>query len=154
MAAFAETGGGLQGHTVNLSVLAYDNPDVPIFVGSGVTVVVGTGVEFGLEREGAQAGVDVAPVTVDISARRIELRFLPPGGHLLAAEFNGYVLEFVAECALFDRVTIDRAASNMALAEDAVTVKGDTLYINVQGLSYSADSHFALDLDVADCTLS
>ena len=157
LAAAAQNGGpyiGLQGHTVRFSVLAYDDPDAPIFVGQGVTVVVGAGVEFGLGREGAQEGVDVAPVTVDIGARRIEVRYHPPAGWLLAAKFNGYILEFVSDCALFDRVTIDRATSNLPLAEDAITVKGDTLYINVQGLRYTADSQFALNLDVADCPLS
>lgn len=145
---------GLQGRTVSMSVLAYNDPAFPIYVGQGKTVTVGQGVEFGLDPEGVQNGADVAPATVDISANRIEVSYRGIGSRLISAKFNGYVLAFAGECALFDRVSVDRAASNMALAEDAITMKGGTLYVNLQGLSYTSASHFALDIKVADCPIS
>ncbi len=152
-AANAET--SLQGRTVTFSVLTYDDPAKPLFVGQGETVVVGDGVEFGLLAEGSQNGLDVQPVLVDIGPSRIEVAYsLTPRGQLFRAAFNGYVLRFETECALFADAAIDRAFTNIALADDAVSVKGGTLMINVAALSYTPESRFAIDLGVADCPLS
>jgi hypothetical protein len=147
--------GTLEGRVVTFSVLAYDDPDAPIFVGHGATVQVGQGVEFGLRPEGAQNGVDVAPVTVDISPTRVEVRFDQGiGGKLLTAAFNGYVLRFAGDCALFESVRIDKAATNIPLPAQALRTEKGTLFVNVSGLEYTRDSHFALDIDVTDCPLS
>jgi hypothetical protein len=144
----------LRDRIVTFSVLSYDDPATPIFEGAGQTVTVGDGVEFGLNREGPQNGVDVAPVQVDIGPSRIEVQFQQPMGQLLAATFNGYVLAFATDCALFDDAHVDVAATNMAITDDDIAVHGGTLYINVQGLPFTSQSHFAIDLTVADCPLS
>jgi hypothetical protein len=147
--------GTLEGRVVTFSVLTYDDPEMPIFVGRGQTVQVGRGVEFGLGPEGAQNGVDVAPVTVDIGPTRVEVRFdQGVGGQLLTARFNGYVLRFEADCALFKGVRIDPVVTNIPLLSDAITTETGTLYVNVAGLRYTRESRFALDIDVTDCPLS
>ncbi len=147
--------GTLEGRVVTFSVLAYDDPARPIFVGRGKTVEVGQGVEFGLDPEGAQNGVDVAPVTVDIGPTRVEVQFKPGlSGQLLISEFNGYVLRFETDCALFDSVSVDLAATNMPLADADIRADVSTLYINMSGKMYDGESRFALDLGVTDCPLS
>ncbi len=145
----------LEGRVVTFSVLSYDDPAAPLFVGRGKTVQVGQGVEFGLGPEGAQNGVDVAPVTVDIGPARVEVRFdQGPGGQLLTAAFNGYVLRFEGDCALFGGVRVDPAATNIPLVAGDITTDAGALMINVSGLRFTRDSRFAIDLDVTDCPLS
>lgn len=151
--ALAEDG-SLRGRIVTFHVLTYDDPARPIFEGRGETVAVGDGVEFGLLPEGMQNGVDVAPVRVDIGPRRIEVAYQQAMGELVTARFNGYVLRFETDCALFAGVRIDPAATNIPLLPDAVSIDGGTLMINVSGLRYTGQSRFALDLDVADCPMS
>ena len=144
----------LRDRIVTFSVLAYDDPLKPIFEGAGQTVKVGDGVEFGLLPEGAQNGVDVAPVRVDIGPQRIEVQYQPPFGILLVSTFNGYVLAFETDCALFDAAKIDSAATTMPLTDENIRIQGGTLYINVAGQLITRDSRFAIDLKVADCPLS
>ena len=144
----------LRDRTVTFSVLTYDDPAKPIFKGAGQTVTVGDGVEFGLDREGAQNGADVVPVQVDIGASRIEVQFQKPVGQLLAAAFNGYVLAFATDCALFDDAHVDASATTLPITDDDIAIHGGTLYINVQGLPFTSRSRFAIDLTVADCPLS
>lgn len=151
--ALAET--TLEGRLVNFSVLVYDDPARPIFVGQGKTVQVGQGVEFGLEQEGAQNGVDVVPVAVDISPRRIEVAFREGfAGELVSAAFNGYVLHFETDCALFEKVGIDRGFTTMAMADADIRADVSTLYVNMSGKSFAPGSRFALDVQVGDCPLS
>jgi hypothetical protein len=144
----------LRDRIVTFSVLTYDDPLKPLFEGAGETVTVGDGVEFGLGPTGAQNGLDVAPMRVDISPQRIEVQFTQPMGLLLDATFNGYVLAFATDCALFDDAHVDVAATNMAITDDNIAVHGGTLYINVAGLPFTNQSRFAIDLAVADCPLS
>lgn len=144
----------LRGRVVTFSVLAYDDPAHPMYQGKGLTVQVGDGVEFGLGQEGPQNGIDVAPVRVDIGPSRIEVSALAPETWLLSAAFNGYVLAFETECALFEQAAVDRDFSTLQLAPDAISTKGGKLFINVEGLHYTAESRFAIDLQVADCPLS
>lgn len=146
--------GTLRDRIVTFSVLAYDDPLQPIYEGSGQTVTVGDGVEFGLNPGGPQNGVDVAPARVDIGPARIEVRFQGPSGYLLDATFNGYVLAFATECALFEAAHVDASATNMAITDANITTQGGTLYVNVAGLPYSDTSRFAIDLVVGDCPLS
>jgi hypothetical protein len=144
----------LRDRIVTFSVLSYDDPAKPIFEGAGQTVIVGDGVEFGLNPGGPQNGVDVAPVQVDIGPNRVEVRFTQAMGQLLEATFNGYVLEFATDCALFDDAHVDAAATTLPINDDDIAVHGGTLYINVQGLPFTNRSRFAIDLTVADCPLS
>lgn len=147
--------GTLEGRVVTFSVLTYDDPDRPIFVGQGQTVQVGQGVEFGLQTEGAQNGVDVAPVSVDIGPTRVEVRFDQGiGGQLLTARFNGYVLRFEGDCALFAGVRIDGPNTTIPLAPDDITTDRGALFINVSGLLFDNQSRFALEVEVADCPVS
>lgn len=155
LAASGAVAGDLRGRIVTLGVLAYDDPARPIYQGRGRTVKVGDGVEFGLDPEGSQNGVDVHPVSVDIGPRRIEIAFDRTGaGYLLTAAFNGYLLQFEAECALFTGARVDEGATNVPLAPDALRIEGGTLHINVSGLYFTPDSRLAIDLDVTDCPLS
>jgi hypothetical protein len=144
----------LRERIVTFSVLSYDDPLLPIYEGSGQTVMVGDGVEFGLNPGYPQNGVDVVPVQVDIGPARVEVQFRTPLGYLLDATFNGYVLAFATECALFKGVRVDTAFTNMAITDADVTVQGGTLMVNVAGLPFTSQSRFAIDLEVADCPLS
>lgn len=150
--AFAD--GTLRDRIVTFSVLSYDDPLQPIYEGSGQTVTVGDGVEFGLNPGYPQNGVDVAPVQVDIAPTRIEVQFTEPFGSLLQARFNGYLLAFATECALFRGVKVDAVFTTMDVTDEDVTVEGGTLRVNVAGLPFTDESRFAIDLDVADCPLS
>lgn len=146
--------GTLEGRVVTFTVLAYDDPEKPFFRARGKTVKVGQGVEFGLDPEGAQNGVDVAPVDVNIGPTRIEVRFREGPGQLLIARFNGYVLRFETDCALFEGVHVDPKGTNMPLTVEAITSEVNTLYINMSGMEYALESRIAVDVKVADCPLS
>jgi hypothetical protein len=144
----------LRGRVVQFSVLTYDDPAAPIFQGVGETVMVGDGVEFGLRAEGAQNGVDVAPVEVDIQPSRIELRYESGAGALLGAVFNGYVLDFPNDCAVIKAAHIDAKATSLPVTDANLFLSGPRLMINVQGLDYLQGSTIALDLELDDCPLS
>jgi hypothetical protein len=121
-------------------------------VARGRTVVVGQGTEFGLGPEGFTGGLDVVPVAVEIGPNRIELSYPKGIGRFYEARFNGYVLRFETDCALFQRVAVDQAGTTMKVTE--VWAETGALYINVSGLGYGPEARLALDLDVADCPLS
>jgi hypothetical protein len=146
------SGGTLEGRLVTFTVETWDVRDAPLLNATGRTVAVGQGVEFGLEPEGLTAGLDVVPVTVEIGPTRIELSYPRGMGRFYAAKFNGYVLRFETDCALFDKVAIDPAGTTMPVTE--VWAQTGALYINVSGLEYGPDATLALDLQVADCPLS
>lgn len=144
--------GTLEGRLVTFTVETWDTRDQPYLEARGRTVTVGQGVEFGLEPEGLSGGLDVVPVTVEIGPTRIELSYPRGIGRFFEAKFNGYVLRFETECALFENVAIDPAGTTMKVTE--VWSEGGALFINVSGLGYGPDSTLALDLEVADCPLS
>lgn len=148
--AFAE--GSLEGRLVTFSVETWDDPALPLIKARGRTVMVGKGVEFGLEPEGLTGGLDVVPVTVEIGPSRIELSYPRGSGWFYVAKFNGYVLRFETDCALFEAVTIDQAGTTLPVTE--VRAEVGALYINVSGLGYGPQARLALDLKVADCPLS
>ncbi len=154
MLAGAASAGSLDGRLVTFTVLTYDDPAQPYMAARGRTVMVGPGVEFGLEPEGLTGGLDVVPVTVEIGPTRIELSYPRGSGYFFASKFNGYVLRFETDCALFDGAAVDAAASTMTLAPDAIHSDGGALYINVSGLEYGPDAHLAIDLAVSDCPMS
>ena len=145
-------GGTLDGRLVTFTVETWDQRETPLLVARGKTVVVGKGVEFGLEPEGFTGGLDVVPVTVEIGPSRIELSYPKGIGRFYEAKFNGYVLRFETECALFETVTIDRAETTMKVTE--IWAETGALFINVSGLGYGPEAKLALDLEVADCPLS
>jgi hypothetical protein len=144
--------GTLEGRLVTFTVETWDQRETPLLVARGRTVTVGQGVEFGLEPEGLTGGLDVVPVTVEIAPTRIELSYPRGIGRFFDSKFNGYVLRFETECALFEHVAIDPAATTMKVTE--VWAEAGALYINVSGLGYGPESRLALDLEVADCPLS
>jgi hypothetical protein len=146
------TAGTLEGRLVTFTVETWDQRETPLLVARGRTVTVGQGVEFGLEPEGFTGGLDVVPVTVEIGPTRIELSYPRGIGRFYESAFNGYVLRFETECALFENVAIDPAATTMKVTE--VWAEAGALYINVSGLGYGPTSTLALDLEVADCPLS
>ena len=145
-------GGTLDGRLVTFTVETWDQRETPLLVARGKTVVVGQGVEFGLEPEGFTGGLDVVPVTVEIGPSRIELSYPKGIGRFYEAKFNGYVLRFETECALFETVTIDQAETTMKVTE--IWAETGALFINVSGLGYGPEAKLALDLEVADCPLS
>ena len=115
-------------------------------------MAVGRGTEFDLGPEGFTGGLDVVPVAVEIGPTRIELSYPRGIGRFYEAEFNGYVLRFETDCALFDRVMIDPAGTTMQGVE--VWAETGALYIDVAGLGYGPSATLALDLQVADCPMS
>ena len=143
----------LQGRLVTFNVLTYDVPAKPYLQAQGRTVQVGDGIEFGLEPEGIINGLDVLPVTVQISPRRIEANFKRGEGVLFDAVFNGYVLRFETDCALFEAVSIDSDFTTMPLTPAAIHTERGALFINMAGLAYAPDKRFALNIEVGDCAL-
>jgi hypothetical protein len=152
LAAPAMAEGTLEGRLVTFTVETWDVRDQPLLEARGRTVMVGQGVEFGLEPEGLIAGLDVVPVTVEIEPARIELTYPRGIGRFFEAKFNGYVLRFETDCALFEKVTIDPAETTMKVTE--IWAETGALFINVSGLGYGPEAKLALDLEVADCPLS
>jgi hypothetical protein len=146
--------GTLEGRLVTFTVLTYDDPVQPFLQARGKTVMVGQGVEFGLGPEGFTGGLDVVPVTVEIGPSRIELSYPLGSGQFYASTFNGYVLRFETDCALFQSVAIDPAATTMAVTPTDIHAETGALFINVSGRDYGPDQHLALDIVVADCPLS
>lgn len=144
--------GTLEGRLVTFTVETWDDREAPLLVARGRTVTVGQGVEFGLDREGFTGGLDVVPVAVEIGPTRIELGYPKGIGRFYEAKFNGYVLRFETDCALFEKVAIDPTATTMQGVD--VWAETGALYIDVAGLGYGPSSTLALDLQVADCPMS
>ncbi len=152
LTAWPLAAGTLEGRLVTFTVETWDQREQPLLVARGRTVTVGQGVEFGLEPEGFTGGLDVVPVTVEIGPTRIELSYPRGIGRFYDSAFNGYVLRFETECALFQNLSIDPMGTTMKVTE--VWSEAGALYINVSGLGYGPESTLALDLEVADCPLS
>lgn len=144
--------GTLEGRLVTFTVETWDDRAAPLLVARGRTVMVGQGTEFGLGPEGFTGGLDVVPVAVEIGPTRIELTYPKGIGRFYEARFNGYVLRFETECALFDKVAVDPAGTTMKVTE--VWAETGALYVNVSGLGYGPEATLALDVEVADCPLS
>jgi hypothetical protein len=145
-------GGTLEGRLVTFTVETWDLRETPLLVARGKTVMVGQGVEFGLGPEGFTGGLDVVPVSVEIGPSRIELSYPPGIGRFFEARFNGYVLRFETDCALFEKVAVDREATTLPVIE--VWAETGALFVNVSGLRYGPGAKLALDIEVADCPLS
>lgn len=146
--------GTLDGRLVTFTVMTWDDKAAPYLQARGRTVTVGAGVEFGLEPESLTGGLDVVPVTVEIGPARVEMTYPKGMGQFFTAGFNGYVLRFETDCALFSGWKVDRAFTTMPVTDaDIFTDKG-ALYINVSGRDYGPDARLAVDLEVTDCPLS
>jgi hypothetical protein len=146
--------GTLEGRRVTFTVMTWDDPAAPYLQAQGRTVEVGAGVEFGLEPEGLTGGLDVVPVQVEIGPARVELTYPQGEGQFWPATFNGYVLRFETDCALFDGWAVDKAFSTLPVSDADIFTEGGALFINVQGRSYGPEARLAVDLSVTDCPLS
>ncbi len=146
--------GTLEGRLVTFTVMTWDDPAAPYLQARGRTVEVGAGVEFGLEPEGLTGGLDVVPVTVEIGPSRVELTYPVGAGQFWPATFNGYVLRFETDCALFDGWAVDEAFSTIPVTGADIFAEGGALFINVQGRDYGPEARLAVDLSVTDCPLS
>ena len=145
----------LTGREVTVYVLTYDDPARPLFFGRLHATTVGDGVEFGLEPEGVQNNLDVAPSLIDVGPTRIEISYAPtPPGMLATARFNGYIFAFAPKCLLFAGARIDREVTNVALQDSALTLHGPSLRLNVTGLVHDRATRIAFDLDIRDCPVS
>lgn len=154
LAAPALAGGTLEGRTVTLNVLTYDDPAAPILESRGRTVTVGAGVEFGMGPEFRTPGFDVVPVQVQIAPDRIEFSYGAERGRFWGAAFNGYVLRFETECVLFQGWTVDEVATTMGVTDSDIHAEGGALFINVSGRDYGPEALLAVDLQVGECPIS
>lgn len=152
-AAIAQEGGTLEGRIVTLNVETWNDAGVFLFQSVGHTVKVGLGVEFGMGPEFRTPGFDVVPVQVEVKPQRIEFTYGEERGSFWDRTFNGYVLRFVAECALIKGVAIDHQFTTMAVTEDDIRQDGGALYINVAGRDYGPEVRLGLDVSVSDCLL-
>lgn len=145
--------GTLKDRVVTLNVETWDDNGLPFFISKGRTVKVGGAVEFALLPEGGIEGFDVVPVQVEISDSRIEFSYGSDRGQFWDAPFNGYVLRFDVECALFDAFAIDATATTMPVTPDHIRTENGALLIDVAGMDYGPDARLALDFRVSDCLL-
>jgi hypothetical protein len=154
-ATAALAGGTLEGRIVTLYVLTHDDPANPILESRGRTVKVDDGVEFGLGPEYRTPGFDIVPVEIAIDPARIRFAYPAGGtGSFHDSAFNGYVLRFETECALFESVTVDEAATTMPIRPGDIFADRGALYINVAGRGYGPEVTLSLDIVVSDCPLS
>ena len=151
--ALAEQG-GLTGRTVLFSVLTYDDPAAPIFIGRDYAAKVVAGPEFGMVREGTE-GYDVVPVLVDLSEQRIDLSYAQtPSGQFASATFNGYVLTFPTDCVLIGGARIDPVTTTLPLTNASLILTPNSLSINVAGLPFDQTTRIGVKVSVMDCPLS
>jgi hypothetical protein len=154
-AAQSVAAGGLMERTVTFGALAYDDAAVPIFVGERHPAVVTNGIEYGLGPEGVQNGWDVVPAIIDIRDQQIIVTYPDTvAGTFPTPEFNGYVLDFLTDCVLFNGAGQDLENSTVVLADDAIFVEGSKLYVNMSGLEFGPQTFIVVNVDVADCPLS
>lgn len=149
----ATAGGTLEGRIVTLNVLTADAAGVVLFESRGRTVTVGPGVEFGMGPEHQGRDFDVVPVEVEIGPQRIAFSYGGEAGQFFDAAFNGYVLRFATDCALFEAVDIDRSATTMPVAIEDIRIAGGVLYVNVAGQHYGPTARLVLDFVVGECLL-
>lgn len=147
--------GGLMERTVTFGALAYDDKSAPIYVGERHPAVVGMGIEYGLGPEGTQNGWDIVPSIIDIRDQQIIVTYPDTvAGTFPDAEFNGYVLDFLTDCVLFNDAEQDLENSTVDLAEDAIFVEGSKLYVDLAGQQFGPETFVVVTVDVADCPLS
>jgi hypothetical protein len=146
--------GTLEGRAVSFTVAAWDDPAQPYLEPPGPTVVVGDGIEFDFAPEGVFSGLSVVPIRVEIGPARVEITYPMAMGHFYESAFNGYVLRFETECALFSGWSVDREFTTLPLTDEDIFTDRGALFINVAGMGFGPDQRLAVDLDVMDCPLS
>lgn len=146
---------GLMDRNVSFGALAYEDRDAPIYVGDRHAAHVSDAIEYGLGPEGPQNGWDIIPAIIDIRARQIVITYpeMFPG-QFPVIEFNGYVLDFLTECVLFNGAQQNLDLSTEPLTEGAVFTEGSQLYIDMSGVTFAPSTFIVVDLDVAPCPLS
>ncbi|KPP84048.1 MAG: hypothetical protein HLUCCA08_00905 [Rhodobacteraceae bacterium HLUCCA08] len=155
LTATAGAADGLMGRDVSFGSLAYDDRAAPIFVGQRHPARVNGAVEYGLHPEGAQNGWDIIPAIIDIRDQRIVITYPDvPVDTFPVLEFNGYVLDFLTECVLFNGAWQNLELSTEPLPEDGIFTEGSQLFIDVSGVEYGPQTFLTIDLDVAPCPLS
>lgn len=153
--AFPAAAGTLEGRPVTFLVMAWDDPEMPFLEAPGHTVVVGGGVEFDFAPEGTFSGLQVVPMQVEIGPQRVEITYPDSGeGWFYDSAFNGYVLRFETDCALFAGWKLDRDFTTLPVQDDGIFTDRGALYINVSGMTYGPEKRLAVDLDVMDCPIS
>jgi hypothetical protein len=154
-AAQSVAAGGLMERTVTFGALAYDDAAAPIFVGERHPAVVTNSIEYGLGPEGVQNGWDIVPAIIDIRDQKIIVTYPDTvAGTFPEPEFNGYVLDFLTDCVLFNGAGQDLENSTVVLADDAIFVEGSKLYVDMSGLDFGPQTFIVVNVDVADCPLS
>ena len=144
---------GLEGRIVTFEVLTYDDPAAPLFQSSPYTATVGPGPEFGLLPETGN-GLEAVTVTVDFSARRLDIGFENTYSAVFAeALFNGYVLTFTVDCLLFEGAALDPATTTLPLEPGDVTVTPRSVLIDVGGHFHTPQDRIGITLDVTDCLM-
>lgn len=155
VAAQTAAAGGLMDRTVTFGALAYDDPDIPIYVGERHPAVVTDSIEYGLGPEGVQNGWDIVPSIIDIRDQQIIVTYPDTvSGVFPEAGFNGYVLDFLTECVLFNGAGQDLENSTVILPEGAIFVDGSKLFVDLGGQMYGPQTFVVVNVDVADCPLS
>jgi len=139
---------------VTFGVLAYDDPEEPIYIGERHPAKVSNAIEYGLGPEGAQNGWDIVPSIIDIRDQQIIVTYPDTvEGVFPEAGFNGYVLDFLTDCVLFNGASQDLENSTAMLAEDAIFVEGSRLYVDLSGQTYGPQIFIVVNVDVADCPI-
>lgn len=155
LSAQAASAGGLLERTVTFGALAYDDRDAPIYVGDRHAAVVSNVIEYGLQPEGTQNGWDIVPAIIDIRDAQVIVTYPDTvGGTFPVAEFNGYVLDFLTDCVLFNGAGQNLENSTVVLDDDAIFVEGAQLYVDLSGQDFGPQTFIVVDVDVADCPLS
>lgn len=151
----ASIAGGLMDRTVTFGALAYDDRETPIYVGERHPAQVGPGIEYGLGPEGSQNGWDIVPSIIDIQDTAVVMTYPEDvSGVFPKPEFNGYVLDFLTECVLFNGASLDVENSTVTLDDDAIFVEGSRLFVDVGGITFGPEVFVVVNVDVADCPLS
>lgn len=144
--------GPLDQSQVTLRILTWDETGTLTFESNLYTAKVGPLPEFGPGREG-RIGIDVVPVEIDIGPGIITFDYAPTAiegaGNLSQAVFNGYELTFDT-CVQFIGVTVGET-TGIAVPEGAAWADGQRLFVNVQGLSYTAQSSFSVAYFAIPC---
>ena len=141
--------------TVTFGALAYDDVDAPIYVGERHPAVVTNSIEYGLGPEGVQNGWDIVPSIIDIRDQQIIVTYPDTvDGTFPEAGFNGYVLDFLTECVLFNGAGQDLENSTIVLDDDAIFVEGSKLYVDLGGQDFGPQTFIVVNVDVAECPLS
>ncbi len=147
--------GGLMDRTVTFGALAYDDPEAPIYVGERHPAQVSNAIEYGLGPEGQQNGWDIVPAIIDIRDTKVIVTYPDTvAGVFPQPEFNGYVLDFLTDCVLFNGAGQDLENSTVVLPDDAIFVEGSKLYVDLAGQEFGPQTFIVVDVDVADCPVS